>query len=269
MHKLVFDDVTLRYGEDAPFALQDIDLRVDAGASLALIGPSGCGKSTLVRLACGLLCPTSGQVMVDGVAIEGPRKETALVPQDFGLLPWKKVQANAELGLKIRHIPKAERDKRTHEALLRVGLEGRERAYPDELSGGMKQRLAIARALALDVDLLLMDEPLSALDALLREKMQDLILKLWQTHGYAQVLVTHSIEEAVFLGTRIAVMAGNPGRVVYVVDNPQMGSADWRSCSAFHERCDDLRALLRQEVCNTQEPHDVHRACEVQELLHA
>jgi ABC-type nitrate/sulfonate/bicarbonate transport system ATPase subunit len=228
-------------------ALDALSLAVAEGEPIAIIGPSGCGKSTLLLLAAGLLAPSSGSVKVDDVPVAGARRETALILQDFGLLPWKTVEANAGLGLQVRGVPRAEVRARAGAALERVGLAEFARAYPAELSGGMRQRLGLARAVALDADLLLMDEPLSALDALTREDLQDVLLELWQRRGHTQVLVTHSIEEAVFLGRRVVVMTPRPGRVSAIVDNPQMGSAGYRDSEMYHERCVELRRLLADE----------------------
>ena len=205
----------MRYSSEdgkGTLALDGLSFSVEKGESVAIIGPSGCGKSSTLQMAAGLLQPTSGKVTIDGAPVTAPRQDTSLILQDFGLLPWKTVRDNAELGLKIHGVGKAERRQRAERALGLVGLQDFAQAYPSGLSGGMRQRLALARSLALDVDLLLMDEPLSALDALLREQLQDTLLALWQAQGYAQILVTHSIEEAVFLGQRILVLTPRPGR---------------------------------------------------------
>lgn len=225
-------------------ALDDLTLKVERGESLAIIGPSGCGKSTLLRLASGLMRPTTGSVCVDGVEVVAPEKGTALILQDFGLLPWKNVLANAELGLTIQKVPRAERRQRAKEALDAVGLGAFARSYPAQLSGGMQQRLALARAMAMDARILLMDEPLSALDAIMREEIQGMLLDLWQDRGYTQVLVTHSIEEAVFLGSRIVVMAPRPGRIVAEIDNPAMGRRAYRDEDGFFAKCREVRFAL-------------------------
>lgn len=263
MDQLAFHNVSLFYerATDSVEAVRDLSLAVAPGESVAIIGPSGCGKSSLLRMACGLLRPTTGEVLVDGEPLSAPRRDTALILQDFGLLPWATVAANAELGLKVRGVPRAERRKRAAEALALVGLQDFARAYPSELSGGMQQRLALARALALDVRLLLMDEPLSALDALLRERIQDLLRNLWQREGYAQLLVTHSIEEAVFLGQRIVIMSARPGRVVASVDNPEAGAEGYRLTERFHARCDEVRERLAAEVA-AQEEADAREAAQ-------
>ena len=250
MVSLTFDSVSLTYeGSDRTVrALDALALGIGAGEPVAVIGPSGCGKSTLLLLAAGLLEPGTGEVRVGaGGRLSGPRRETALILQDFGLLPWKTVEANAGLGLQVRGVPREERRRRSAGALERVGLADFAHAYPAELSGGMRQRLALARAVALDADLLLMDEPLSALDALTREDLQDVLLELWQRRGHTQVLVTHSIEEAVFLGRRVVVMTPRPGRVASIVDNPEVGSAGYRDSELYHVRCVELRAVLAQE----------------------
>lgn len=245
--KLELRGVRQRYrgARGETLALDGLDLQVAPGESVAILGPSGCGKSTSLLAACGLQRPSEGAVLVDGEPLTEPRKESALILQDFGLMPWKTVEQNAALGLQVRRMPKRERLARAHEALRRVGLEEFAQAYPAELSGGMRQRLAMARALACDIDLLLMDEPLSALDAMLREEMQNMLKRCWRDAGYAQVLVTHSIEEAVFLGQRVVVMTPRPGRVAAVVDNAEMTADDWRDAPLFFERCRMLRDVLR------------------------
>lgn len=201
----------------------------------------------MLLLAAGLLLPSEGSVRVADQPVEGPRRATALILQEHGLLPWKTVEENAALGLLIRGGGRAEARRLAGEALSRVGLSEFARAYPAELSGGMRQRVGLARAVALDADLLLMDEPLSALDALTREDLQDVLLELWRRRGHAQVLVTHSIEEAVFLGRRVVVMSPRPGRVAHIVANPEMGEAGYRQSAAFYERCAELRRLLAEE----------------------
>ena len=249
MATLEFDDIGMTYeGSDRSVrALDALTRAVADGEPIAVIGPSGCGKSTLLLIAAGLLMPTEGAVRVGGSAVTGPRRETALILQDFGLLPWKTVLANAALGLTVRGVARAEAHERAADALERVGIAEFARAYPGELSGGMRQRLALARAVALDADLLLMDEPLSALDALKREELQEVLLELWQRRGHAQVLVTHSIEEAVYLGRRVVVISPRPGRVSAIVENPGMGSQGYRASEEFFRIVTRLRAELAEE----------------------
>jgi NitT/TauT family transport system ATP-binding protein len=249
MSSVLATDVRVTYhGVDSDVvALAGVDLELADGESVALIGPSGCGKSTLLLAMAGVLRATGGSIKVAGEPLEGPRLRTGLILQDFGLLPWKTVLQNAELGLLIRHHPAAERRARAMSALERVGLTEFTGLFPSELSGGMRQRLALARALALEADLLLMDEPLSALDALTREDLQDLLLALWEDRRHTAVLVTHSIEEAVYLGRRVFVMTPRPGRVASVVDNPGMGKPSYRQSEAFYAKCAELRRILAAE----------------------
>lgn len=250
MSLLALKDISLTYdgAKGSTFALSDVCLDVSGGESIAIIGPSGCGKSSLLRIACGLLQPTSGSVEFLGKEVTEPNPECGLILQDFGLLPWKSVLANAAIGLKVRGVPRSERRDRAMAALEMVDLASFANSYPDELSGGMKQRLAIARTLAIDVKLLLMDEPLSALDALLRERMQEMIIDLWKRTGYAQVIVTHSIDEAVLLGQRIVVMSKRPGHILHVIQNPEAASEGYRTTPAFHGLVDSIRVLLLDDV---------------------
>ncbi len=229
-------------------ALSRITFHARKGERIALVGASGSGKSSLLKLIMGLLQPSEGSVLIDDEPVKRPRQNTALILQDFGLLPWKKVLDNAALGLIIRGVPKKEAYMRAREMLAEVGLEDVCNSYPAELSGGMQQRLALARSLVLDIDLLLMDEPLSALDAMLRERLQRLILTSQQRFGYTQIVVTHSIEEAALLGERVLVMAKNPGRIVADIANPHQGDENYLTSSHYHEACQTIReALLASE----------------------
>lgn len=225
-------------------ALDGLSFAALDGESVALIGPSGSGKTTALLMAAGLLAASEGSICVDGAPVRGPLLKTGLILQDYGLLPWKTVYENAELGLLLRKRPRAERSTQTHRILNQVGLEHFARSYPHELSGGMRQRLALARVLALDVDLLLMDEPLSALDLELRESLQNQLLELWRERGYTQVLVTHSIDEAVYLGERILVLGSRPGRIVAEITNPLMGSAEYRLMPEFFAKVKEVRQAL-------------------------
>lgn len=249
MASVTFNNVSLTYkGSDRDVqALRDVSWEISDGEPVALIGPSGCGKSTSLLLAAGLMSPSSGDVLVGDVPANAPRRETALILQEYGLLPWKTVSQNAALGLTIRGMSKRESSGIVARALETVGLSDFARAYPGELSGGMRQRLALARAVALDADLLLMDEPLSALDSLTREDLQDMLLELWQRRGHTQILVTHSIEEAVYLGRRIILMTPRPGRIHAIVENPGMGEKAYRQSPDFFATCSHLRELLVEE----------------------
>jgi len=216
-------------------------LRVEAGESLAIIGPSGCGKTSLLYILAGLLKPTSGDVLIGGEPVVRPRPDVALILQETGLLPWKTVWQNATLGLKLDGIADLRRIKR---ALRELELEGLEHRYPAQLSGGEKKRVSLARALAQNAKILLMDEPLAALDALTREHTQNLILRLWRRHGFTTVLVTHDIEEAVFLGQRILALSQRPARIVDVIANPGMGEESYRQSEEFFEKVREVRGLL-------------------------
>ena len=250
MPKIEAHNVSLTYssvGEDI-HALKDVSFAIESGEPVALIGPSGCGKSTILKLIAGLIAPSSGVLTIDAHPIDKPRKETALILQDYGLLPWKTVVENAALGLKIAGEKRTSALQKARHALSAVGLEGFEQKYPVQLSGGMKQRLAMARALTLDCSILLMDEPLSALDALTREELQNVLLNLWAQGGYTQVLVTHSIEEAAFLGRRIILLGSKPGTIKMIIENPGMGLKEYRTTPEYFEMCTQLRSLLKEEV---------------------
>ena len=251
MTTLAFEDVSVTYDPETAAELEALDgvsFTVAEGESVAIIGPSGCGKSTLLSMATGMLKPSAGRVLIDGEEVTGARTQTALISQDLGLLPWKTVERNAELGLLLRGVDRDERRAVVAQSLAQVGLAGFEKSYPAELSGGMRQRLAFARALALGADLLLMDEPLSALDALSREALQQLLVDLQAERGYSSLLVTHSIDEAVFLGDRIVVMTPRPGRVAGIIENPGHGSARHRTSPEFADQVRAVRLLLEQAV---------------------
>jgi NitT/TauT family transport system ATP-binding protein len=225
--------------------LQDISLSVPAGGSLAVIGPSGCGKTTLLYNLAGLRRPNSGRILVGGVEVHGPREKTAVILQHYGLFPWKTVNENAGLGLRIRGVPGNERSRRLRPILEDLGIAELGDRFPRQLSGGQRQRVAIARALAMDPDLLIMDEPFSSLDALTRETHQNLLLSLWREKGITLVLVTHSIEEAAFLGQEIVILSERPARVGCVLSNPGVGTENYRSQPAFQQLGTELRDLLK------------------------
>jgi len=196
--------------------LADISFTIDEGQFVAIVGPSGCGKSTMLRIINGLMHATAGQVLYQGKQVDGINRECALVFQSFALMPWLSVKANVELGLEAQGIPLAEREKRAGVYIGKVGLGGFEEAYPRELSGGMKQRVGLARALAVEPRVLLMDEPFSALDALTAITLREELLDIWQSRDmpvHTIVLVTHIIEEAVELADRILVLSAHPGRL--------------------------------------------------------
>jgi NitT/TauT family transport system ATP-binding protein len=193
-------------------ALADITLNVPAGEFLSILGPSGCGKSTLLYIVGGFVLPSAGSVRVDGRAVTGPGPDRGPVFQEFALFPWKTVQGNVRYGLDEQGVPRADADKRVAGLLDMVHLTGYEHFYPKELSGGMKQRVAIARTLAYDPVILLMDEPFGALDANTRRILQNELLSIWERDRKTVLFVTHSVEEAVFLSDRVLVLSRSPGR---------------------------------------------------------
>jgi len=204
-------------------AVDSIDLQIRDGEFVVLLGPSGCGKSTLLELLAGLQRPTSGVVVFDGEVLTEPDRRLGVVFQDASLFPWRTLQRNVELGLELRGVPTSERRSRARAQLAAVGLSGFERSYPHQLSGGMRQRAGIARALASDPQVLLMDEPFGAVDHLTRIRLQEELLGLWEQHRRTVVFVTHDVGEAVFLADRIVLLSPRPGRIFreFVVDVPR------------------------------------------------
>jgi NitT/TauT family transport system ATP-binding protein len=210
---IAFDRVSVTLG-GLP-VLTDIDLRIDAGDFVCVVGPSGCGKTTMLRLLGGLLEPTAGEVRYAGKRITEPRADIAVMFQDYGraLLPWRTVAGNVSLALEALDVPKGERPARIAAALATVGLSAKAEKYPNQLSGGMQQRLQIARCLAQEPKVLLMDEPFGALDAMTRQTLQDEVLSIVSASGATVFFVTHDLEEAVYLGNRVIGLLPHPGRV--------------------------------------------------------
>lgn len=206
------------YGDLCVF--EGIDLDVPAGEIVSIVGPSGCGKTTLLRCINGLITPDAGEVIVDGEPVTGPRPGLAIVFQDFGLFPWKTVVDNVGYGLTVQGRPKREVRAHAQQFVDLVDLTGFEKSYPHQLSGGMQQRAGLARALAVDPKVLLMDEPFGALDAQTRELMQFELLNIWDRQPTTMVFVTHGIEEAVLMGDRVLVLGGNPSGVHEIVEVP-------------------------------------------------
>ncbi|MGW3621982.1 ABC transporter ATP-binding protein [Streptomyces sp. NPDC000880] len=237
-------------------ALDSIDLDIAAGEFAVIVGPSGCGKSTLLDLLGGLSEPTSGQILLDGEPVTGPGLDRGTVFQQYALLPWRTAQGNVEFGLEATRVPRRERAERAREYLALVALTGFEDRHPHELSGGMRQRVAIARSLAYDPDVLLMDEPFAALDAQTRESLQDELLRIWQRTGKTIVFITHGIDEAVHLGQRVAVLTSRPGRIKEVVPirlGDRSAHEDPRSSPEFAHHRHEIWSLLRDEVSRAQQ----------------
>jgi len=225
--------------------VKNINFSISEGKSLAIIGPSGCGKSTLIYLLAGLLEPDHGTIKINGKIINNIREKTGVILQNYGLFPWKTVFANVALGLKVRDYDKNKVNKIVENALEKMGIRDLSSKYPAELSGGQNQRVAIARSLVLNPDLLLMDEPFSALDALTREEMQNLILKIHKENNLSYLIVTHNIDEAVFLGQEIAVM--KDGEFIHMIDNPYFGDLKLREKEEFFKLCKELRVMMSED----------------------
>ncbi len=217
MSQICFDQVSVTYPATKRsaevLALDAIDLTLEPGEFVVVIGTSGCGKTTLLNLLAGFMAPSTGAITIDGETVVGPGVERGVVFQKNALMPWLNVSKNVGLGLRLQKMPRAKREQQIQKYLEWVGLEAFPRHQIYELSGGMRQRVGIARALASDPKILLMDEPLGALDAMTRESIQELVLKIWQKSHKLVFFITHSIEEALFMGTRLVVMTPRPGRI--------------------------------------------------------
>ncbi|MCH3963714.1 MAG: ABC transporter ATP-binding protein [Clostridium sp.] len=199
-------------------AIKDINLEVKAGEFVTIVGPSGCGKSTFLDILSGLSKPTSGELYIDGKLVTGPALDRGMVLQGYALFPWRNVRKNIEYGLELKKIPRKKRKEISQKYIELVGLNGFEDRYIHELSGGMRQRVAIARSLAYNPEILLMDEPFAAVDAQTRETMQEELLKIWEKTNKTIIFITHSIDEAVFLADRVVVLSANPGEVKEIID---------------------------------------------------
>lgn len=239
------NNLTVRYrrkNEDI-LALDRFSIDLDEGEIYTFIGPSGCGKSTLLHVLSGILKDYSGNVTIDGSCIDPQKQRIGLVLQDYGLLPWKTVYRNAVLGLNVKK-DKLYKDEYVEYIFRQLGLGSLLNRYPRELSGGQKQRVAIARAFILRPDLLLMDEPFSALDAIAREEIQELFLKIWERNNVTTAFITHSVDEALYLGSRIVVFMPGPGRVLRVMENPCFRLNNLRCRSEYHEMTKELRKII-------------------------
>jgi len=241
-------------GSPPVVAVDGVDLDVFEGEFLCIVGPSGCGKTTLLRMLAGLERPTEGEALVKGRPIEGPGPDRVMVFQDHVLFPWRTVLGNVLFGLELKGLSRREAVEEAMKYIKLVGLEGFEGAYPHELSGGMRQRAALARALACNPDVLLMDEPLSALDAQTRNYMQGELMRIWMETKKTMVMVTHSVEEALYLGDRVVVLTARPAKVKSVVEVELERPRD-----RFAPKFIDLRAkileMLREEVAKTLSMH--------------
>jgi NitT/TauT family transport system ATP-binding protein len=248
---IALEGVSLRYphanGNRTP-ALDNVSLDIGEGEFVCLLGPSGCGKTSLLNLIAGFLTPTTGRILFQGAPVTGPSPERSVVFQDPTLFPWLTVRGNVEFGLRCMKLPKEERQRKIDECIAMVGLSGYEDAYRHELSGGMRQRAALARVLALDPPALLMDEPFSALDANSRERLQDELLRIWIARRRTIAFVTHSVEEAAVLADRVIVIGTHPDSVKQVVsiDLPRPRP---RASTVVQETIRGLRAVLDDMPC--------------------
>ncbi len=253
MASLSIIDVSLKFsgpGQSEVTALDGLTLEIPEGRFSVIVGPSGCGKSSLLYLLAGLTEPTAGECRIDGRLIEEPGADRGMVFQSYTLFPWLSVQKNIAFGLKLKGVPAAQRDAMVQEYVHHVQLQGFEHHYPEQLSGGMRQRVALARTFVNNPDVLLMDEPFGALDSQTRSVMQELLLAIWSKEQKTVLFVTHDIEEALLLGDRVHVMSARPGRIIESievnVDGPrkiEMITSDY-----FVERKKRIMGLLRDEV---------------------
>jgi NitT/TauT family transport system ATP-binding protein len=227
-------------------AMEDISFNIEGGEILCLVGPSGCGKSSLLNALSGFIAPAQGRIEVDGCEVGWSGLRRGVVFQEYALFPWRTARRNVEFGLEVRRLPAAQRREIARRALEQVGLTDFAEFYPHRLSGGMCQRVAVARALAFDPDLMLMDEPFAALDEEMREELQGLVIKLWRETRKTFVYVTHSVQEAVYLADRVIVLTRNPTRVrgVITVDLPRPRD---RLADEFHAYVKSLVRLIRQQ----------------------
>lgn len=252
--KIELDEISVEFppkrGTRPVPVVEEISLAIGAGEFVSLMGPSGCGKTTLLRVIAGLLPPTTGRVLIDGHEVSGPSPDRTVIFQDYGLFDWKTVRENVEFGLKARGIPALQRRRKAQNFIDLVHLERAEDKYPSELSGGMKQRAAIARALAVEPECILMDEPFAAIDSQTRRLLQEEVMEIWSETGRTIFLVTHSVEEAVFLSDRIFVLSESPAHITLSVDvelaRPR--SPDLRFETRFREIAEEIWHHLRPTV---------------------
>ncbi len=238
-------------------ALDAIDLDIAAGEFVCVLGASGCGKSTLLLIIAGLVAPTSGEILLDGKIVSGPSRERGMVFQEYALLPWKTVQANVELGPRLQGRSRAEAKQIADTYLEMVGLRSFGKSYPHELSGGMRQRAAVARTLAAEPSVLLMDEPFAAVDAQTRGVLQEELVRIWQRTGRTIVFVTHSVDEAALLADRVIVLSASPGRVkaIHRVTTPREGRFDPDNAPATAAVAGALLRSIREEAPESASEH--------------
>ncbi|MCL2611493.1 MAG: ABC transporter ATP-binding protein [Defluviitaleaceae bacterium] len=242
---LKIENVSISY--DNTEALKQFSLTVKAGEIIALIGPSGCGKSTLLNALAGNITNYDGKITLDDLTINYKEKSIGLIAQDYGLLPWLKVLDNIALPLKIKKLKVKDYSSKIDHVMEKLKIAHLKNRYPNGLSGGQKQRVSVAKAFIMQLDLLLMDEPFSALDTITREQTQQLFLEVWEESAPITLFVTHSAEEAVFLGTKIIIMSGSPGEIISVIENPAFKQIDG---TRFYEMCNEIKSIVKKEWSN-------------------
>lgn len=258
IHRAQFDRVSLEFKtpKGRLRVVEDVSYEINDGDFIAVIGPSGCGKTTMMSMLAGFQKPTTGKVLFDGQPVKGPGPERGVIFQEYGVFPWLTVKENIAFGLKLKanHVPLAERDQICEHYLMLMGLADFANSYPKHLSGGMRQRLAIARAYAVKPQFLLMDEPFGALDAQTRANMQNLLLKVLAAEGKTVMLITHSVEEAIYLSSKIIVATARPARIREVVEVPFPYPRDesLHETAAFGELRSHIRDLVMQEYAAQQ-----------------
>jgi ABC-type nitrate/sulfonate/bicarbonate transport system ATPase subunit len=246
---LEIDNLSVSYSSDKKLinALGPISMQIETGDIYAVIGPSGCGKSTLLHVLSGIIKAYSGQVSLNNEALTPKKHNIGFIPQNFGLLPWKNVQKNCLLSLKIKgKAIDSAMNQRIDYIQNKLGISSLKERYPNELSGGQKQRVAIARAFIMNPDLLLMDEPFSALDALSREEAQELFIDIWNQYNTTTLFVTHSIEEAIYIGKKIVILSHCPGTIVEIIDNPLFNTANLRQNEEYLKLSSHLRSIIKK-----------------------
>ncbi|MTI65803.1 MAG: ABC transporter ATP-binding protein [Firmicutes bacterium] len=241
------DNLKIKYNDYT--AIKDINLKLNKNETCSIIGPSGCGKSTLLYSLAGILKPSEGTIKINNSYVKSNRKKTGLILQNYGLFPWKTVWENVILGLKLRKVNKKEIEIKATSILKKLNIIRLRDKYPSQLSGGQSQRVAIARTLTTEPDLLLMDEPFSSLDALTREDIQRFLLEIYNENNLTICLVTHNIEEAVFLGRKIYIMSYK-GSIKKIIKNPHFGDLSLRQRKDFHSMCNDIRMILKEGDTN-------------------
>lgn len=241
---LSIKDLSVAYHTET--ILEKFNMDFNVGEIYTFIGPSGCGKSTLLKVLAGITAKQTGEIRLEGASLESSQHTIGLIPQHYGLLPWKNVKQNISLGCKIKGQDKAQYTQKVEEITRALELDALLNKYPNALSGGQKQRVAIARAFAMEPELLLMDEPFSALDALTSEKAQELFLKIYKSHQVTTLFVTHNVEEAVYLGKYIVLLSDKPCKILEVIENPVFGMENARSSEVYYDTVKGLRKRIKE-----------------------